>query len=218
MPRSLKLETRISRSASGYCCSSRSAWRSFSCPFNANAASRHGWCARKPAITACQLPPQALGVGARRRQRALELRALLCLGVGRALLARELESGGKLDDERRGAGGGPKASRQITDEVASWPGVTTADGNWGAFQFMLGERELGHLHGDRAAHFVFPKEVWADLMEQGRIVPHPVFPDREGPAARRIEDEADVADVIALMRLNYDRAVARNGVPAESQA
>jgi hypothetical protein len=26
-----------------------------------------------------------------------------------------------------------------------------------------------------------------------------------GPAARRIEDDADVHDVIALMRLNYDR-------------
>jgi hypothetical protein len=41
------------------------------------------------------------------------------------------------------------------------------------------------------------------------VVHHPVFPDKQGPAARRIEDEADVDDVIRLMRLNYDRAVAR---------
>jgi len=109
-------------------------------------------------------------------------------------------------------------SERITDEVTSWPGVEAGPGRRGEFAFRLGRREIGHLHGDHAAHFSFPKEVWADLMEQGRIVPHPVFPDREGPAARRIEDEADVADVIALMRLNYDRAVARNGVPAESQA
>src|SRR5436189_4115387 len=108
------------------------------------------------------------------------------------------------------------ASEQITDEVTSWPGVTAGPGRRGEFAFRLGRREIGHLHGDHAAHFSFPKDVWADLMEQGRIVPHPVFPDREGPAARRIEDEADVADVIALMRLNYDRAVARNGVPAQS--
>ena len=110
------------------------------------------------------------------------------------------------------------ASQQITDEVTSWPGVEAGPGRRGEFAFRLGRREIGHLHGDHAAHFSFPKEVWADLMKQGRIVPHPVFPDREGPAARRIENEADVADVIALMRLNYDRAVARNGVPAQSQA
>jgi hypothetical protein len=39
-----------------------------------------------------------------------------------------------------------------------------------------------------------------------------VFPGRVGPAARRIEDDADVRDVIALMRLNYDRLVARTPV------
>jgi hypothetical protein len=36
---------------------------------------------------------------------------------------------------------------------------------------------------------------------------HPFFPDRRGPAARRIEDDADVVDVIALLREQYDRAV-----------
>ena len=53
-------------------------------------------------------------------------------------------------------------------------------------------------------------------MRQGRIVHHPVFPGSEGPAARRIEDEADVRDVIELLRLNYDRAVARHGLPAKA--
>ena len=106
------------------------------------------------------------------------------------------------------------ASQQITEEVTSWPGVEAGPGRRGEFAFRLGRREIGHLHGDHAAHFSFPKGVWADLMEQGRIVPHPVFPDSEGPAARRIEDEADVRDVIALLRLNYDRVVARHGLPA----
>jgi hypothetical protein len=104
------------------------------------------------------------------------------------------------------------ASRRIIDEVTSWPGVEAGPGTRGEFAFRLGRRELGHLHGDYAAHFAFPKRVWAELREQGRIVPHPVFPDSIGPAARRIEDEADVRDVIELLRLNYDRVVARHGV------
>ena len=108
------------------------------------------------------------------------------------------------------------ASRQIIEEVTSWPGVEAGPGSRGEFAFKLGRREIGHLHGDHAAHFSFPKQVWAELMEQGRIVHHPVFPGREGPAARRIEDEADVRDVIELLRLNYDRMVARHGVLAEA--
>jgi hypothetical protein len=97
------------------------------------------------------------------------------------------------------------ASRQITDEVTSWPGVTAGLGRRGEFGFRLGRRELGHLHGDRSAHFVFPKAVWAELFEAGRVGYHPVFPGKAGPAARRIEDAEDVRDVIALLRLNYDR-------------
>src|SRR5436309_15995024 len=110
------------------------------------------------------------------------------------------------------------ASEQIIHEVTSWPGVEAGPGRRGELSFKVGPREIGHLHGDHAAHFSFPKQVWAELMEQGRIVHHPVFPDAQGPAARRIEDEADVRDVIALLRLNYDRVVARHGLPAAASA
>jgi hypothetical protein len=101
------------------------------------------------------------------------------------------------------------ASQQIIDEVTGWPGVSTAPGRFGAVALVVEGHELGHLHGDHAAHFSFPKSLWAELREQGRIAPHPIFPDREGPAARRIDDEDDVCDVIALLRLNYDRIRAR---------
>jgi hypothetical protein len=99
-------------------------------------------------------------------------------------------------------------SQQITQEVTSWPGVKAGPGRRGEFAFKVGPKEIGHLHGDHAAHFFFPKEVWASLFEEGRVVHHPVFPDKQGPAARRIEDEDDVRDVIELMRLNYDRTTA----------
>jgi luciferase-like monooxygenase len=97
------------------------------------------------------------------------------------------------------------ASEQITREVTSWPGIEAGYGRRGEWAFKFGRREVGHLHGDHAAHFFFPKDLWHELHDAGRIVEHPVFPGRIGPAARRITDQADVEDVIALMRLNYDR-------------
>jgi hypothetical protein len=101
------------------------------------------------------------------------------------------------------------ASRRITDEVTSWPGVGAGTGRRGEFGFRLGRRELGHLHGDRVAHFSFAKELWRELFAAGRITHHPVFPGREGMAARAIAGDDDVLDVIALLRLNYDRAASR---------
>ncbi|MPZ70887.1 MAG: hypothetical protein GEU71_15390 [Actinobacteria bacterium] len=93
----------------------------------------------------------------------------------------------------------------ITEEVISWPGVEAGPGERGEFAFKVEGREIGHLHGDRAAHFFFPKDLWTELYEQGRIVHHPVFPGKKGPAARSIEDDADVRDVIEMLRLNYER-------------
>jgi hypothetical protein len=97
------------------------------------------------------------------------------------------------------------ASEEITETVMAWPGVEAGYGKRGEFAFKVGRREIGHLHGDHAAHFSFPKEVWRELIWDGRITPHPVFPDAQGPAARGIDGDADVRDVIELMRLNYER-------------
>jgi hypothetical protein len=111
-----------------------------------------------------------------------------------------------------------RASERITEEVTSWPGIAAGPGRRGEFAFKVGGREIGHLHGDHSAHFGFPKEVWSALFEQRRIDYHPVFPGKSGFGSRRIETEADVDDVIALMRLNYDRVVARHGLPTEAAA
>jgi hypothetical protein len=110
------------------------------------------------------------------------------------------------------------ASETITREVTSWPGVEAGYGKRGEWGFRMGKREIGHLHGDSAAHFFFPKDLWAELHSEGRIVHHPVFPDRVGPAARAIRSDDDVRDVIELMRLNYDAAVERFGTPDEASS
>jgi hypothetical protein len=107
---------------------------------------------------------------------------------------------------RRGDAWVMTASEEIAAEVTGWPGVTAGTGSRGEFSFKVGRREIGHLHGDHAAHFGFPKDVWQELYDQGRVTYHPVFPGKAGWGARRIEGSDDVRDVIALMRLNYDRA------------
>jgi hypothetical protein len=112
-----------------------------------------------------------------------------------------------------------RPSRRIIDEVGSWAGVNVVPGDRGSsVSFKFGRREIGHLHGDHALHTGFPKDVWAELYEQGRIDYHPVFPGKPGFAARRIEGEDDVLEAIALLRVNYDRVLARYGLPEEDVA
>jgi hypothetical protein len=100
------------------------------------------------------------------------------------------------------------ASERITEEVTSWPGVEAGIGERGEYGFTVAGHQIGHLHGDRIAHFGFPRDVGTELREQGRVGPHPVNRHSPKMAARDIENEEDVREVIALMRLNYDRVVA----------
>ena len=109
----------------------------------------------------------------------------------------------------------PTPTQLITTEVLSWPGTTVRIGARDEYGFLHHGEELGHLHGDRVAHFGFPRELGTALREAGRVGPHPV--NRHSPrlAARQIDGEEDVAEIIALPRLNYDR---RNEVATDGAA
>jgi hypothetical protein len=88
-------------------------------------------------------------------------------------------------------------------------------GRFGAVEFHLGRRELGHIHGDRQADFPFPRAVRDELIERGVVEPHPFVPD-SGWAMRRMDDEADAREVMVLSRLHYARALP--GRPARTPA
>jgi hypothetical protein len=94
----------------------------------------------------------------------------------------------------------------IRDELLSWDGVTAEPHRFGGVEFLLGRRELGHLHGDRLADLPFPHRVRDELVESGRALPHHVLPD-SGWVSVPIAGPEDVGNVLELFRLSYDRAV-----------
>ena len=99
------------------------------------------------------------------------------------------------------------ASKVIIEAVSSWPGVEMGPGRFGAVQFRLGKRELGHLHGDHLADIPFTRAQRDELIAAGRVRRHRPLPD-SGWASRPIDSDEDVEAVIELLRMQYDRAVA----------
>jgi hypothetical protein len=77
------------------------------------------------------------------------------------------------------------ASEKIVERVTTWPGVQARPGRGGELAFVIERREIGRLHGSHSAYFGSPRRDWE----------------------RRIDTDDDVEDVIAQLRLNYDRAV-----------
>src|SRR3954471_13092361 len=99
----------------------------------------------------------------------------------------------------------PSVAARIEREVGSWDGVTVSAHRYGGLEFRVGRRELGHLHGDRLADLPFPIAVRTRLVQDGKADVHHVLPT-SGWISRRIRGDDDVAAVIALFRMNYERA------------
>ena len=95
---------------------------------------------------------------------------------------------------------------RIAREVGSWQGVTAQPHRSGGVEFRIGRREIGHLHGERWADLPFHRRIRDMLIETGRAQPHHVLPET-GWVSKQIRSEEDVADVIELFRLSYERAL-----------
>jgi hypothetical protein len=95
-------------------------------------------------------------------------------------------------------------AHQIEQAVASWEGVSVGPHRFGGIEFRVGRRELGHLHGERLADLPFPVRVREQLVAAGRAGPHHIHPE-SGWVSIYIRDATDVAAVVALFRLNYER-------------
>jgi hypothetical protein len=93
----------------------------------------------------------------------------------------------------------------IEREVSAWEGVTVEPHRFGGVEFKVGRREIGHLHGGRLADLPFPLRVRHQLIATGKAEPHHILPE-SGWVSYRIRGEGDVAAVVALFRLNYDRS------------
>ena len=95
-------------------------------------------------------------------------------------------------------------AQAIEREVASWAGVTVEPHRFGGIEFRIGRRELGHLHGSRLADLPFPVKIRQQLVSEGKAQPHHILPE-SGWVSVRIRGAGDVAAVVELFRLNYDR-------------
>lgn len=98
-------------------------------------------------------------------------------------------------------------------ELLSWDGVSKGEGRFSSTAYLLGRREIGHIHAGRTggvADFGFPRAVRDELLAAGRAEPH--HAGVRGAVSHRLREDGDLPEVIALFRLNYDRLRAPAGV------
>jgi len=110
----------------------------------------------------------------------------------------------------------PGAQSIITNEVTSWNGVTSHPHRFGGVEYVIGKREIGHIHGDHLVDIPFPKKVRDGILAQGRAQPHHILPET-GWVSCYLQQESDVENVIALLRQSYEIAQKQKSKTLEVQ-
>ncbi len=97
------------------------------------------------------------------------------------------------------------AQDAITKIATSWEGVTVAPHRFGGVEYVIGKREIGHVHGDHMVDIPFPKKVRDEIVAAGRAQPHHILPET-GWVSFYIRQDDDVEKAIALLHESYEIA------------
>jgi Luciferase len=112
------------------------------------------------------------------------------------------------------------AQQRIRQVVGQWRGVTEAPHRFGGVGFRLGQRELGHIHGDSLVDIPFPKRVRDEVVAAGEAEAHHILPDT-GWVSVFLRADKDVDRALRLLERSLSLAVAyraRSESPAKQRA
>jgi hypothetical protein len=108
------------------------------------------------------------------------------------------------------------AQARITQAVTSWAGVTSQPHRFGGLEYVIGRREIGHIHGDSLVDIPFPKKVRDEIVAAGRAQPHHILPD-SGWISLYLRQDSDVEQAIALLEESYRIAIKQKSKTIEVQ-
>jgi hypothetical protein len=98
----------------------------------------------------------------------------------------------------------------ILEALSSWEGLTIAPHRFGGSEFLLGTREIGHIHGDALVDIPFPKKMRDEIIAAGEAEPHHILPET-GWVSFYLREPADVERAIDLLRRSYEVARRQKG-------
>lgn len=104
------------------------------------------------------------------------------------------------------------AQARITEAVTAWEGVTSQPHRFGGVEYVIGKREIGHIHADHLVDIPFPKKVRDAVIAAGRAQPHHILPET-GWVSFYLRQEPDVEQAIALLNKSYEIAVKQKSKP-----
>lgn len=100
------------------------------------------------------------------------------------------------------------AHETVRAALAEWPGLAMQPHRFGGTEWLMGKREIGHIHGDALVDIPFPKRIRDEAIAAGEAARHHVLPE-SGWVSVWLREAADVERALRLLRRSYELAVAQ---------
>jgi hypothetical protein len=97
------------------------------------------------------------------------------------------------------------AQAVITKAVSAWEGVTVQPYRFSGVDYVIGRREIGHIHGDQLVDIPFPKKIRDQVVLAGRAQAHHILPE-SGWVSFYLRQPEDVRQAIDLLAESYQIA------------
>ena len=102
------------------------------------------------------------------------------------------------------------ANKTIHDAVLSWPSVEAKPHRFGGTEYVIGKREIGHIHGDWLVDIPLPTKVRNEVIASGKAEAHHILPE-SGWISKYLRESKDVDEAVELFKLSYDIAAKQKG-------
>jgi predicted DNA-binding protein (MmcQ/YjbR family) len=108
------------------------------------------------------------------------------------------------------------AQATITQAVIAWEGVSVQPHRFGGVEYVIGKREIGHIHGDHLVDIPFPKKVRDEIVQAGLAQAHHILPE-SGWVSFYLREPEDVGQALALLAESYAIARKQKLVPFDGE-
>jgi hypothetical protein len=98
------------------------------------------------------------------------------------------------------------ANKSIESALQTCAGITARPHRFGGTEYLLGRREIGHVHADHLVDIPFPKNVRDELVATGRAEPHHILPE-SGWVSIHLNQASDVERAIELLLYSFEIAI-----------
>ena len=98
------------------------------------------------------------------------------------------------------------AGEQIKKTVSSWDRIEAHPHRFGGTEFLIGKREIGHIHGDALVDIPFPTKIRDEIVAAGEAQPHHILPET-GWVSFYLREPGDTERAIALLKRSYEIAL-----------